>query len=92
MVKYVESEPLDRELQELIKQHNRKCESDNSDGVLEALHRLRLAPAADVAPVVHAHYDGCCCSNCGWPIATDCWGGGMDENNYCYHCGAKMDL
>ena len=39
----------------------------------------------------HGRYDGFCCSNCGRPVATDCWGGGMDANNYCYFCGAKMD-
>ena len=52
---------------------------------------LRMMPADDVAPVVHAHYNNGACSNCGMPIATDCWGGGMGKNNYCYYCGAKMD-
>lgn len=50
------------------------------------------APAADVAPVVHAKWIGCenkigtyQCSNCGINI----WGA---ESHYCPYCGAKMDL
>lgn len=100
MVKYVESEPLDRELQELIKQHNRKCESDNSDGVLEALHRLRLAPAADVAPVVHGYWievsriEHDCeteieekCSVCGRHVYRY---DTQPQDNHCPTCGADM--
>ena len=52
---------------------------------------IESVPAADVSPVVHAHYKGPFCSNCGRPMATDCWGGGMERNKYCYYCGAKMD-
>lgn len=54
-------------------------------------HMVADMKAADVAPVVHAHYENGCCTNCGRQIATDCWGGGMDKNNYCYYCGARMD-
>lgn len=55
------------------------------------LDQIMALPAANVAPVRHAHYDGPFCSCCGYPMATDCYGGCMDENKYCYHCGAKMD-
>lgn len=58
------------------------------------------APAADVAPVVHAHwvvrFDGpykrrrCYCSHCGKHNGV----GGIVQNQekpYCPNCGAKMD-
>lgn len=53
------------------------------------------APAADVAPVVHAHWahlggDEWCCSACGFVISTE---GSWDKptKKYCEDCGAKMD-
>lgn len=52
---------------------------------------INHAPAADVAPVVHAHWiadkDSKRCSNCGC-----CQGKNfLFEHNYCSYCGAKMD-
>lgn len=58
---------------------------------MKATRAINEMKPEDVAPVVHAHYDGPCCSNCGMPISTDCWGGGIEKNNYCYYCGARMD-
>ena len=52
MKEYIEREALDRELQSLVKEYNRKCESDKSSGAFEALYRLRLFPTADVVEVV----------------------------------------
>ena len=52
---------------------------------------IKNMPAADVAPVIHAHwirYPDCGvtkCSNCGWCI-EECW-----DSDYCPHCGAQMD-
>lgn len=43
---------LDLELQSLVKECNRNCESDKSSGAFEALHRLRLAPAVDAETVM----------------------------------------
>ena len=45
---FIERGALDRELQDLIREYNRNCESDKAAGAFEALYRLRLAPAADV--------------------------------------------
>ena len=91
---YIERGALDRDLQKLVKEYNRNCESDKSSGAFEALYRLRLAPAADVAPVVHGKWklhtngDGTC-DQCGFRQAHiwdyDNW------QNYCGVCGAKMD-
>ena len=55
------------------------------------IYMIEDMPAADVAPVIHAHwirYPDCGvtkCSNCGWSI-EECW-----DSDYCPHCGAKMD-
>lgn len=49
---YIERSAFDRDLQNLVKEYNRNCESDKSSGAFEALYRLRLAPAADVVEVV----------------------------------------
>lgn len=54
--------------------------------------KIREAPAADVAPVVHGRWEnGCVCSNC----TTHC--GPKNKTavmyyRYCPFCGAKMDL
>ena len=74
---------LQTKIQEILDLHD-----SDIDGVMKA---VAGATAADVSPVVHAHYKGPFCSNCGRPMATDCWGGGMERNKYCYYCGAKMD-
>ena len=63
-----------------------------------------LLPAADVAPVVHAHWYMCggraCCSNCNIKaLWKSDWDGCKNherefvsaKSNYCPHCGAKMD-
>lgn len=51
------------------------------------------APAADVAPVVHARWVDGKCSNCGVDIPTDDTRDAIFENecHFCYYCGAKMD-
>ena len=52
-------------------------------------------PAADVAPVVHAHWKGChtqdpYCSNCGFSYDRE-EGEYAQTTDYCGNCGAKMD-
>jgi hypothetical protein len=52
-------------------------------------------PSADVAPVVHSRWikteDGAECENCGreavYQIVDDHW----EYENFCPHCGARMD-
>lgn len=58
-------------------------------------HALAVAPAADVAPVVHGRWahlggDEWCCSACGFVITTE---GSWDKptKKYCEDCGAKMN-
>jgi hypothetical protein len=54
---YIERGALDTELQNLVREYNRNCESDKSSGAFEALYRLRLFPAADVVEVVHGEWE-----------------------------------
>lgn len=61
-------------------------------GYHDAIDRI---PAADVAPVIHAHWahlggDEWCCSACGFVITTE---GSWDKpiKKYCEDCGARMD-
>jgi hypothetical protein len=61
-------------------------------GYHDAIDRI---PAADVAPVVQAHWahlggDEWCCSACGFVITTE---GSWDKptKKYCEDCGARMD-
>lgn len=49
---YIEREAFDRELQNLVREYNKNCESDKSSGAFEALYRLRLFPSVDVVEVV----------------------------------------
>lgn len=44
-----------------------------------------VKPAVDAAPVVHARWIDECCSVCGTYVYHG------DADNYCPHCGAKMD-
>lgn len=50
MAEYIEREALDNELQNLVREYNRNCESDKASGAFEALYRLRLSPTVDVVP------------------------------------------
>lgn len=61
----------------------------------EALNALEKLPAADVAPVVHAHWRGYYtqepyCSNCGFSYDHE-QGEDAQTTDYCGNCGAKMD-
>ena len=57
---------------------------------------IKAIPAADVAPVVHGHWDEgvnngyCCCSNCRDVYILQEW---LTDGkwNYCPNCGARMD-
>ena len=68
---------------------------------LEPSQYLEIIPAADVAPVVHAHWDdsgrytfpggstAVRCTNCGCALTVSEYR--LNNWNYCPVCGAKMD-
>ena len=94
--KYIDAEKLERHFENCI------CEAYNTNGVTEdfeiALKATKNQPSADVQEVKHGHWiktDDFTtveqyaiykykCSECGAHVDY-----GID--NYCYHCGAKMD-
>ena len=57
----------------------------------DALHVLDSIPAADVAPVVHGHWEDV--SERKWVYArcSSCQTVHDVKSNYCPNCGAKMD-
>ena len=69
------------------------------NGVESVLEYAENLPAADVAPVIHAHWVsaskkqgvniGMKCSLCGARIKNSEFFNG--NHNYCHKCGAKMD-
>lgn len=95
MGEYVEREKFAEKLKEHL-----RCTSKGS--VLEAafaamLQDLEELPAADVAPVVHGHWEGVFQDGvCSWSGRCSVCGVRNDiphpmVANYCPNCGAKMD-
>lgn len=65
-----------------------------SAGIFEALIHIQLAPAEEVAPVVHAYNkskDGFLCSACTFGDFGLFNHGGKYTPKYCPNCGARMD-
>lgn len=63
--------------------------------VADFISLVHDVPAADVAPVVHAHWKGWntqdpYCSNCGFSYDRE-EGEYAQTTDYCGNCGAKMD-
>ena len=96
MAKYINLEEL---MKFPIRQNHYDKEHGNEDficGIETVLEYAESLPAADVAPVVHAHwihekaedgFDLWKCSHCGAGTNQD----PKDILLYCFRCGAKMD-
>ena len=97
MAEYIEREAILRE----IERRERLMVGDKTISV-DALKRFILnRPAADVAPVVHGHWDdsgrytfpggstAVRCTNCGCALTVSEYH--LNNWNYCPVCGAKMD-
>ena len=92
MAEYIERKSLIDEFDRLGLGDHSFVERVFSDGVRTIIAGI---PAADVAPVVHAHWahlggDEWCCSACGFVITTE---GSWDKptKKHCEDCGARMD-
>lgn len=63
-----------------------------NDGLIAAMNAVAAVPAADVAPIVHAHWiwgkqilNRQVCSHCSASFDS------LENDRYCPNCGAKMD-
>lgn len=90
MARYIDVEPLEDKL----KEHIRKTESELMLGALSTFLRLLdITPTADVAPVRHGHWIKISpagiyeCSECGKNVMTS----DIEAYEYCHGCGARMD-
>ena len=97
MTEYIEREAISEEIRKYYyKNPPNSSYGEGFDRGLDRAQRAILdAPAADVAPIAHAHWahlgrDEWCCSACGFVITTE---GSWDKpiKKYCEDCGAKMD-
>ena len=98
MARYIDVEPLEDKL----KEHIRKTESELMLGALSTFLRLLdITPTADVAPVRHGHWQitdayphNVYCSECHTKYAQTHWAvweDGSMPRRYCPNCGARMD-
>ena len=89
MARYIDVEPLEDKL----KEHIRKTESELMLGALSTFKRLLdITPTADVAPIKHGRWESIDrypykqCSVCGDTHDTV-----RNADEYCPYCGARMD-
>lgn len=96
MAEYIERDALMLRIKEI---HCAECDSYNgvrcrACWVDDTLDYIDSEPAADVAPVVHGHWEQvddtkCRCSRCDIIALIGLYPHG--DKNYCPNCGAKMD-
>lgn len=55
------------------------------------MEHVLTAPALDVQPVVHAHWDGLTIGKNGAYYCSNCGFTNIYKSNYCPRCGARMD-
>ena len=62
-------------------------------GITEAIEIIDKISPADVAPVVHGHWEEGSDDGIWWTYlkCSVCEGEGYDNFRFCPHCGAKMD-
>ena len=108
MTGYIDAEKMQSHLEEEIEGCGNPTADNNpiaygtTLGLKMALSYTKTLSTADVAPVVHAHWERCIdtedgryykCTVCGRTIFIDkdfVWRDPKEDHPYC-HCGAKMD-
>lgn len=98
MAEYIEREAVVMELNKTYDNMN-ALGAHFYCGFMNAVHRIKDFPAADVAPVRHAKWVDNHCTACGiMPMGDEMWKN-LDFDpplferfmDYCPSCGAKMD-
>lgn len=88
MARYIDVEPLEDKL----KEHIRKTESELMLGALSTFMRLLdITPTADVAPVRHGRWVVIDAEEPRRYGCSECKRLSWNMENYCGNCGAKMD-
>lgn len=89
MAEYIDREALFAEFDRLGLGEHSIVEKVFSDGVRTIIAEM---PAADVAPVVHGHWDkNGRCTACGGHAPFWCMASTYYKSPFCHECGAKMD-
>ena len=104
MAEYIEFETTKQAIDRIRSVYHRARNFNAVSAIDNVFGEIKEIPAADVAPVVHAHWymrgGRACCSNCN---VKSLWGSDWDgcknherefvsaKSNYCPNCGAKMD-
>lgn len=66
--------------------------SNEMRGANKIVDRIKCAPAVDVVPVVHGHWDvNGRCTACGGHAPFWCMASTYYKSPFCHECGAKMD-
>ena len=95
MSKYVDADKLMETIRDndytIVDEHN---SFDNGMFTIEIQQAVDEQPAADVEEVKHGKYVNNQCTVCGEEAPTDSRLDfiGEEDVNYCFNCGAKMDL
>ena len=100
MAEYIDREALIKEIEKGIVfsgRHNSRMVLAELRGAKLVIEKVKIAPAADVAPVVQSnwirlqHSGTIVCGNCGRNIRKNHGNDYADFEAFCPSCGAKMD-
>ena len=94
MAEYIDREAVVMELNKTY-DHMNAMGAQFYSGFMNAVHRIKDFPAADVAPVKRGRWvDNCSyntCSICNKSVHAWNADGDLQEFSYCPNCGAKME-
>ena len=94
MAEYIDREAVVMELNKTY-DHMNAMGAQFYSGFMNAVHRIKDFPAADVAPVKRGRWvDNCCyntCSICNKSVHAWNDDGDLQEFSYCPNCGANME-
>ena len=94
MAEYIEFEATKQAIDRIRSVYHRARNFNAVSAIDNVFGEIKEIPAADVAPVVHGHWEQvddtkCRCSRCDIIALIGLYPHG--DKNYCPNCGAKMD-